>query len=208
MKLITETGSHSTRFKKIYKIAELIVNTLDDDIEFKRLMVYPTKNPLEEIGVGYNGKLYTQKDIDKSLTKKNSFKVSDEFKLVTEPSLYNGEWMREKIPENYPTAFVYPTSCTGSSPIITYSYMIDLIVPEAYLDLFYSDRPTELMVRVADLLEGATVDEEARKEIGNIDIKIGTVYRGKMTRSTTSILVQIPLKINLIEGRLNNERFV
>ena len=46
MGLIREKGSYSTIFKKIDGIIQLICNEIDNCQEIKRLLAYPTYNPL------------------------------------------------------------------------------------------------------------------------------------------------------------------
>src|SRR5574344_1643723 len=76
MGLIREKGSYSTTFKKIDGIIQLMCNEIDNDLEIKRLLAYPTYNPLVARANTYDDKTIYQRDISKSMLSDISIDVS------------------------------------------------------------------------------------------------------------------------------------
>ena len=172
-----------TRFRKIYPLKDLIVKALDDNQELKRLMVYPTKNPFDEYGMTYDGKLIKQLDIKDSLLDDFNLSLIDEsngeeFILKNECCIFDYAWQDRQTNINYPTIYVshYRTSDDIVGKI---TYEIAIIVPSEY----------------EPLING---------KIGDLELRVGDVYESKLVKSIKSTLITTTVTATII----NNNRIV
>ena len=197
-----------TRFRKIYPLKDLIIKALDDNQELKRLMVYPTKNPFDEYGMTYDGKLIKQLDIKDSLLDDFNLSLIDEsngeeFILKNECCIFDYAWQDRQTNINYPTIYVshYRTSDDIVGKI---TYEIAIIIPSEYEPLINGKRSTEIIIAIGDILDRAITDKESSKEIGDLELRVGDVYESKLVKSIKSTLITTTVTATII----NNNRIV
>lgn len=204
--IILPNKKKPTRFRKIYPIRDLIVNTLDKNQAIKRLMIYPTKNPLDEVGIDYNEQLIEQKDIDESLLnifilETTNLTTGEPYNLITEQSLFKKGWQDRKSNDSYPTMYVSHMR-TNSDLVGQMVFVISILIPSAYEELIEGNRGTELIIQIGDMFDKATVDREASDVIGDLEFNVGDVYESKITRSVSTTLIEIPITVKTINGNL------
>ena len=213
MGLIREKGSYSTTFKKIDGIIQLMCNEIDNCQEIKRLLAYPTYNPLSTRSNTYDDKLIYQRDITKTMTDKVSIDVSklqDGSNMINlSQCIFDMGWNSSKDIELKNSIYISHYR-TGVELVDKSMFIVTIIVPSDYNRLLMQTNTTRshaLAQRIIDLFDEVKTDDKSSKEDGLGDLKFrlgGKITEGKITKGVDATIIEIPISVDLINCRKDN----
>ena len=208
MGLIREKGSYSTTFKKIDGIIQLMCNEIDNDQEIKRLLAYPTYNPLVSRANTYDSKTYYQRDITNSMMDKVSIDVSklqDGSNIINlSQCIFDMGWNSSKDIE-LKNAIYVSHYYSGVELVDNAMFIVTIIVPSDYNRLLMQTNTTRshaIAQRIINLFDKARVDEVSSVELGDLEFRLGNkISEGKITKGVDATIIEIPISVKLINCR-------
>lgn len=178
----------SLKLRNITKIKNIIVNKIDEKQEIKRLMAYITQTPLSKVGITYDNKKVQQPDITESLTQAG---IQNMHECLIGYPFYN-----EMTSESYPMLFVHCDRATFDKykNLAVYEYVVEVIVEYKQNKLktpFMGERGNEVLVEIANLFDGYTLEGEESEGIGNISFSIGDFTGFRLSKSNDFIVYRM-----------------
>lgn len=213
MGLIRKGNSYSTTFKKIDGIIQLMCSEIDNNQEIKRLLAYPTYNPLVSRGNTYDSKIIYQHDITNTMMDKISIDVSklqDKSNIVKlSQCIFDMGWNSSKDIELKNSIYISHYR-TGVELVDKSMFIVTIIVPSDYNRLLMQTNTTRshaLAQRIIDLFDNTETDDKSSKEDGLGDLKFrlgGKITEGKITKGVDATIIEIPISVDLINCRSEN----
>ena len=217
MGLIREKGSYSTTFKKIDGIIQLMCSEIDNAQEIKRLLAYPTYNPLVSRANTYDDKTIYQRDISKSMLSDISIDVSklqDSSNVINlSQCIFDMGWNSSKDIE-LKNAIYVSHYYSGVELVDKAMFIVTIIVPSDYNRLLMQANTTRshaIAQRVINLFDCAKTDSKSSKEDGLGDLEFnlgGKINEGKVTKGVDATIIEIPIEVKLINCRASNGKII
>src|SRR5574344_283307 len=215
MGLIREKGSYSTTFKKIDGIIQLMCNEIDNDLEIKRLLAYPTYNPLVARANTYDDKTIYQRDITNTMMDKVNIDVSklqDSSNVINlSQCIFDMGWNSSKDIE-LKNAIYVSHYYSGVELVDKAMFIVTIIVPSNYNRLLMSTNTTRshaIAQRIINCFDNCKTDSKSSKEDGLGDLEFnlgGKINEVKVTKGVDSTIIEIPIEVKLINCRASNGR--
>ena len=215
MGLIREKGSYSTTFKKIDGIIQLMCSEIDSDQEIKRLLAYPTYNPLVARANTYDGKTIYQRDITNTMMDKVNIDVSklqDGSNVISlAQCIFDMGWNNGKDIE-LKNAIYVSHYYSGVELVDKAMFIVTIIVPSDYNRLLMQTNTTRshaISQRIINCFDNCKTDSKSSKEDGLGDLEFnlgGKINEGKITKGVDATIIEIPIEVKLINCRASNGR--
>ena len=192
----------SNKIRKIGLMVAYITQKIDNNQEIKRFMRYMTVNPLSSRGKDQNGNVVNQVDLNKSLAINSDEGIK---------CLYTMGFKEDMIDEARPLIFIHSYNGKFGDTIGNINIAVDIIVPSHYNELKYMEekRSTEIACKIADELDGITIDEdEWVDKLGNLNIKLATYSEHRLSKSGNAILFSMDFKITTPVTRLDKNGYI
>lgn len=212
-------GTRSSKVRRIVPIKNFIIHKIDTNQNIKRLCRYYTKTPLLNRGVGYDGTVVNQPDLEDSLLKPvhNDLNVSPTARnQILTTSVFSGDVLAERqitIYVHHPKSVFNPNMVSGR---ISYGvdplggrhlFMVDIVYPNELneLDSVNQERATEIAGEIIDMLDGIYVDGEYEEFTGACKLNVeGEITCGRLSTSGYLIL-SIPIWVSATTGRIDSD---
>ena len=219
MGLIKVKDSYSTTFKKIDGIIQLMCREIDSCQQIKRLLAYPTNNPLDSRANTYNSSTNTsstiyQYDVTKSMMKDISIDVSkaqDKSNMLeVGQSIYDMGWNSDKDIELKNSIYI-SHYYTGVDFIDKSVFIVTIVVPSDYNRLIDTSRSHALASHIIDLFDNSKTDTESSKDdgLGDLEfhlVKKGKITEGKIARKVDATIIEIPFEVSMINCKLDGNK--
>jgi hypothetical protein len=196
-------GTYSQAIKKVIALKKIIMDTIDEIQEVRKLCRYCDKNPLAYFGQSYDSTVtepITHTDLTTTLTT-----VTNEGERI----LFSGIFNENTIGEKSIMIFVTPKVLDVGKTINQYLYEIDILVPQEYNELadYWSERIYSIADYIIQKLDNVTVeDKELVNLVGNVKFEVmGKIIPSRLTTNTSHILLPIPVVVRSIGMRGDNE---
>ena len=188
----------NTKSQFIYKsglLSGYIANRLDNNQNVKRYLYYNTINPLGDKGLGLDGKIITQSDVEKSLI---DIQIFD--------GMFN-EYMEEL---HHPQIYIHTYNGMNYNDWGEIYISINILIPRQFehLSNFGEKRSFAIASEVEDMFQGICVAEDNTEEfiidkLGNVKFKIIQFDNGRLSKTNNIITQTVIIKAGVSTARLD-----
>lgn len=200
----------SNKLRYLAPISKYIMDTIDSDREIKRLMRWVTLAPLSKRSEDYNGKVVSQYDLVDSLmspTKEGNVKIEGNDIAESNKCLFSGLFDPNMINIKIPKIFVTAKGIDSGRDINNMIFSINILVSDEQNNLksYGQERIFELAIRICDLFDGTTIDnEEVIKSTGDVEFNLSkkAIIKNILGKSQQIYLIPIQLEVFNIGGRV------
>lgn len=176
-------GTNSSKLKKMSLLIKFVHEKIINNQEIKRLVYYPSKNPLSIRGKDYAGNTITQPDVSNDQVKDlitilpfnpDMAKVKESYVLMNIP---NGKFQRN---EN-----VLYLDCY-------------IISPSEYMEIAEGLRGHEIAQRISDMFDSLMIDDKKHVEdLGNLEFDLISFANERVSKTNDMIISVLRFKIGL-----------
>ena len=188
----------NTKSQFIYKsglLSDYIAHRLDNNQNVKRYLYYNTINPLGDKGLGLDGKIITQSDVEKSLLETQIF-----------DGMFN-EYMEEL---HQSQIYIHTYKGRTSEDWGEIYIAVNILVPKLYekLSNFGEKRSFAIASEIEDMFQDMCVARDNAEEflidkLGNIKFKVVQFDNSRLSKTNNIIMNTIIIRVGISTTRLD-----
>lgn len=174
----------SNKLKNCSMLLDYVYEKVLNNSEIRRMVYYDTRNPLDDIGVGFDGKTMQQKEVSVKQVREKELISPLGFTLDIDPELKTA---------------IYFNMPKGN---FSYNHMlyldVNILCPTQYIITSTGRRDFEIGQMIANELDKLCVENEFSEDVGNVEFELVDFENTRLSKTNSVMWLRCRYKIGLV----------